>query len=165
MTKTTKRICLVSHFLLGLFQLRALRLYMKLFLTMEKINEKMRQKLKILTVDRKNDDGYWIAGVFNTSEDIAKYIELNLFDDAVVEVQEFEYPREDRALENGEYAYQIVVVNPEKFVIEQIIAPENFKGFYVEENPKSPLRIYLSAKNAAEVEKKCLKIMADRLVV
>lgn len=125
----------------------------------------MKQKLKVLTVDRKNDDGYWIAGIFKTSEEIAKYIELYLFDDVDVEVQEFEYPHEDKALENGDYAYQVVVVNPKKFVIEQILAPENFKGVYLEEDPKSPLRIYLIAKNAAEVEKKCLKIMADRLKV
>lgn len=125
----------------------------------------MKQKLKILTVDRKNDDGYWIAGVFNTDEEIAKYIELYLFEDAVVEVQEFDFPNEVKALENGEYVYQVVMVNPEKFVIEHILSPENFKGLYIDDNPKLPLRIYLSAKNAAEVEQKCLKIIAERLAV
>ena len=125
----------------------------------------MKQKLKILTVDRKNDDGFWIAGAFDNDEEILKYINLYLLDDAVTEVQEFDYPNEVKALENGEYAYQVVVINPEKFIIEQILAPENFKGFYVEEKLKSPLRIYLSAKNSKDVEQKCLKIMAKRLVV
>lgn len=125
----------------------------------------MTQKLKILTVDRKNDDGYWIAGVFDTDEEIAKYIELYLFDDAVVEVQEFDYPNKVTPLKNGEYAYQVVMVNPEKFVIEQILAPETYSGPYIDESPKSPLRIFLSAKNAVEVEQKCLKIIAERLVV
>ncbi|MEJ5996387.1 hypothetical protein WG904_18305 [Pedobacter sp. Du54] len=124
----------------------------------------MKEKLKILTVDRKNDDGYWIAGVFKNDEEIAKYIELYLFDDAVTEIQEFDFPNEVRALENGEYAYQVVMVNPHKFVIEHILAPEKFNGFYIDDNPKQPLRIYLSAKNAAEVEQKCLKIMAERVV-
>lgn len=124
----------------------------------------MKKKLKILTVDRKNDDGYWIAGVFNTDEEIAKYIELYLFDDAVVEVQEFDPPTKVEALENGEYAYQVLVVNPEKFIIEQILTPEHFNGFYIDDQPKFPLRIFLSAKNAAEVEQKCLEIMEERLV-
>ena len=122
------------------------------------------KKLKILTVDRKNDDGYWVAGVFNTDEEIAKYIELYLFDDAVVEVQEFDYPQGAKPLANGEYAYQVVVVNSDTFVIEHILAPENFNGLYIDENPKSPLRIFISAKNAADVQKKCLKIMAEYLV-
>lgn len=122
------------------------------------------KKLKILTVDRKNDDGYWIAGIFNTDEEIAKYIDLYLFDDAVVEIQEFEYPHEAKPLANGEYAYQVVVVNSETFVIEQILAPENFSGFHIDETPKLPLRIFISAKNAAEVKQKCLKIMAEYLV-
>jgi len=125
----------------------------------------MNEKLKILTVDRKNDDGYWIAGIFESDEEIAKYIELYLFDDAVTEVQEFDYPTQVKPLKNGEYAYQVVMVNPEKFVIEQILAPEQFKGFYIDDNPKSPIRFYLSAKNAGDVEQKCLKIMAERLVI
>ncbi|RZK26326.1 MAG: hypothetical protein EOO43_03175 [Flavobacterium sp.] len=125
----------------------------------------MKEKLKILTVDRKNDDGYWIAGAFRSDEEIAKYIELYLSEDAVVSVQEFDFPIEPTSLENGVYAYQVVMVNPEKFVIEQILAPEEFKGVYIEDHPKSALRIYLSAKNAADVEQKCLKIMAERLVV
>ncbi len=125
----------------------------------------MKQKLKILTVDRKGDDGYWVAGAFNSDEEVAKYIDLYLFADAVVEVQEFDYPNEPKALDNGEYAYQVVMVNPEKFVIEQILAPEDYKGLMIEERVKSPLRIYLAAKNAAEVEQKCLKIMAERFAV
>lgn len=120
------------------------------------------KKLKILTVDRKNDDGYWIAGVFNTDEEIAKYIELYLFEDAVVEVQEFDYPNEVKPLANGEYVYQVVVVNSETFVIEHILAPENFNGLYIDENPKSPLRIFISAKNAEDVKQKSLEIMTNR---
>ena len=125
----------------------------------------MKEKLKILTVDRKNDDGYWIAGIFNNDEEIAKYVELYLFDDAVIEVQEFDYPTKVEPLENGEYAYQVVMVNPEKFVIEKILAPEQFNGLQIDEHPKRPTRIYLSAKNAADVAKKCLKIIAERLVI
>ena len=125
----------------------------------------MNEKLKILTVDRKNDDGYWIAGLFKSDEEIAKYIELYLFDDAVFEVQEFDYPTQVKPLENGEYAYQVVMVNPEKFVIEKILAPEQFNGLQIDEHPKRPTRIYLSAKNAADVAEKCLKIMAERLVI
>lgn len=125
----------------------------------------MKQKLKILTVDRKNDDGYWIAGVFTCDEEIAKYLSLYLDEDAVVEVQEFDYPNEPKALESGEYAYQMAMVNPQKFVIERILAPADYKGPFIEELPKSPLRIYISAKNATEAHKKCLKIMFERLVV
>jgi len=125
----------------------------------------MKRKLKVLTVDRKNDDGYWIAGIFNTDEEIAKYIELYLFEDAVFEVQEFDYPQEIKPLENGEYAYQVVVINPETFIIEQILAPENFNGLYLDENPKLPLRIFLSAKNAADVKQKCLKIMTKYVAI
>ncbi|MES2653289.1 MAG: hypothetical protein V4663_16230 [Bacteroidota bacterium] len=125
----------------------------------------MKRRLKILTVDRKNDDGYWIAGIFNTDEEVAKYMELYLFDDAVVEVQEFDYPAEVSSLPNGEYAYQVLVVNPENFVIEQILSPENFTGFRIDDQEKLPLRLFLSARNAAEVKQKCLKIMAERILV
>lgn len=118
-------------------------------------------KLKILTVDRENDDGYWIAGVFNTDEEIAKYMELYLFDDATVEVQEVDYPNEIVPLANGEYAYQVLVVNPKKFVIEHILSPENFQGNSIDDQPKSPLRLFLSAKNAAELKEKCLKMMSE----
>ncbi|MBC7615090.1 MAG: hypothetical protein H7202_03390 [Pedobacter sp.] len=125
----------------------------------------MKRKLKILTVERKNDDGYWIAGVFNTDEEVNKYIKLYLFEDAVTEVQDLDYPNEVKSLPNGEYAYQVVVVNPEKFVIEQILAPEDFSGLLIDDNPKLPLRIFLSAKNAEDVKRKCLKIMAARVAV
>ena len=118
-------------------------------------------KLKILTVDRKNDDGYWIAGVFNTDEEIAKYIALYLFDDVAVEVQEVDYPNETFPLENGEYAYQVLVVNPKRFVIEHILSPENFQRAYIEDQPKSPLRLFLSARNASELKQKCLKMMSE----
>ena len=123
----------------------------------------MKRKLKILTVGRKNDDGYWIAGVFNTDEEVNKYIKLYLFEDAVTEVQDFDYPNEVNSLPNGEYAYQVVVVNPEKFVIEQILAPEDFSGFLIDDDPKLPLRIFISAKDAEDVKQKCLKIMAARI--
>ena len=125
----------------------------------------MKRKLKILTVGRKDDDGYWIAGVFNTDEEVNKYIELYLFDDAVTEVQDFDYPTDIKSLPSGEYAYQVVVVNPEKFVIEQILAPEDFSGFLIDDNPKFPLRIFLSAKNAEDAKQKCLKIMVERVAV
>ena len=125
----------------------------------------MKRKLKILTVERKNDDGYWIAGVFNTDEEVNKYIKLYLFKDAVTEVQDFDYPNEVNSLPNGEYAYQVVVVNPEKFVIEQILAPKDFSGFLIDDDPKLPLRIFLSAKDAEDVKQKCLKIMAARIAM
>lgn len=125
----------------------------------------MKRKLKILTVGRKNDDGYWIAGVFNTDEEVNKYIKLYLFEDAVTEVQDFDYPNEVNSLPNGEYAYQVVVVNPEKFVIEQILAPKDFSGFLIDDDPKLPLRIFLSAKDAEDVKQKCLKIMAARIAM
>lgn len=120
----------------------------------------MKRKLKILTVDRKNDDGYWIAGVFDTDEEIANYISLYLIDDNNVEVQEVDYPQVVSSLPNGEYAYQLLVVNPTKFVVEHILAPEHFTGFRVDQEPKSPTRIFLSAKNAMEVKQKCLEIMS-----
>ncbi len=125
----------------------------------------MKKKLKILTVDRKNDDGYWIAGIFDTDEEIEKYVDLYLFDDVNFEVEEFDYPQEAKCLANGEYVYQVLVVNQVTFVIEQILAPENFSGIYIDDNPKLPLRIFLSAKNAADVKQKCLKIMAAQLTI
>ena len=127
------------------------------------ITKRMKKKLKVLTVDRKNNDGYWIAGVFDTDVEVAQYIERYLFDDAVFEVQEYDYPLEVTPLANGEYAYQILVVNPETFVIENILAPNSFKGVQVEESEKTPTRIYLSAKNAEDVRQQCLKIMSDRI--
>ena len=47
----------------------------------------MKGKLKILTVERKNDDGYWIAGVFNTDEEVNEYIKLYLFEDGNLHVR------------------------------------------------------------------------------
>ena len=125
----------------------------------------MKKKLKILTVDRKTDNSYWIAGIFDTDEEIDKYVELFLFDDAVFEVQEFEHPISIDCLPNGEYAYQVLVVNPTEFIIEHILAPHHFNGFHIDENPKMPIRIFISAKNAADVKQKCLKIMAAKLVL
>lgn len=124
----------------------------------------MNKKLQILTVDRKNGDGYWIAGIFQSDEEISKYIDLYLFDDDEFEVEEVDFPREIKSLENGEYAYQVLVVNDDAFVIEKILVPEEFTGFRIENDPKSPVRIILSAKNAADVQLKCLKIMATHLV-
>jgi len=123
----------------------------------------MKKKLKVLTVDRKNNDGYWIAGIFGTDAEVANYIDLYLFDDAVVEVQEFDYPQTISPLANGEYVYQVLVVNPETFVIEHILHPENFDGLHMEENSKSPSRIFLSARNAEDVKQQCLKIMAEHI--
>lgn len=125
----------------------------------------MKRKLKILTVDRPHDDGYWIAGVFDTDEEIQKYIELYLFDDPVVSIEEVDYPKDVKSLPNGEYAYQVLVANPENFIVEAILPPESFTGFRVVSEAKSPTRIFISAKNAAELKAKCLTIMADRMLV
>ena len=119
------------------------------------------KKLKILTVDRKGDDGYWVAGVFETDEEIAKHIELFFFEDTSFEIEEIDYEKEIKCLANGEYAYQVIVVNSETFVIEQILAPEDYTGQHINDHPKQPLRIILAAKNAADVKQKCLKIMAE----
>ncbi|MGF1925041.1 MAG: hypothetical protein ACQUHE_12750, partial [Bacteroidia bacterium] len=138
-----------------------------LIITVEvfKLRTNMKRKLKILTVDRSKDDGYWIAGVFDTDEEIQKYIELYLFDDPVVSVEEVDYPNEIRPLPNGEYAYQVLVANPENFIVEAILPPERFTGFRVVSDAKSPTRIFIAAKNAAELKTKCLSIMADRMLV
>ncbi|RZK41401.1 MAG: hypothetical protein EOO90_11430 [Pedobacter sp.] len=122
----------------------------------------MTRKLKILTVDRKNDDGYWIAGIFQTEEEIAEYVKLHLFEDQAFEVLHANLSPEFKTMENGEYAYQVLVVNSKNFVVEKILPPENFRGLYIDDFEKLPLRIFISAKDAKDLKQKCIKIMLDR---
>jgi len=124
----------------------------------------MNKKLQILTVDRKNGDGYWIAGIFENEEAVSKYIDLYLFEDDEFEVETFDFPQEVKSLDNNEYAYQVLVINTTTFAIERILDPKDFNGFHIENDPKMPLRIILSAKNAADARAKCLQIMAEQLV-
>ncbi|SFH45678.1 hypothetical protein [Pedobacter insulae] len=124
----------------------------------------MNKKLQILTVDRKNGDGYWIAGIFENEEAVSKYIDLYLFEDDDFEVETFDFPNEVKSLDNQEYAYQVLAINNTTFAIERILDPEDFRGLTIENDPKSPLRITLSAKNAADAQAKCLQIMSKQLV-
>lgn len=118
------------------------------------------KKLKVLTVDRANGDGYWIAGLFDSDEELFKYIELHFFDESDYEIEEVAYQLDLRCLANGEYAYKVIVANPTTFIIDQILAPETYNGPLVDDNPKYPLTLILAAKNASDLKGKCLEMMA-----
>lgn len=118
------------------------------------------KKLKVLTVDRENGDGFWVAGLFDTDEELLKYIDLHFFDESDYEVEEVSYQLDLRCLANGEYVYKVIVANPTTFIIDQIIAPETYNGPAVEDDPKNPLTLILSAKNASDLKGKCLEMMA-----
>lgn len=120
----------------------------------------MDQKIKVLIVEHKHEEGYWIAGAFLSDEAVAQYVDLYLFEEDEYEVEEFPLALPVKPLQNGEYIYQVLVLNQKEFLIEEILDPEDYAGPYM--NHKLPLRIRVSARNAEDAREKSRILLKDR---
>ncbi|MCY1511618.1 hypothetical protein D9M68_460520 [compost metagenome] len=120
----------------------------------------MDQKIKVLIVERKHEEGYWIAGTFLSDEAVAQYVDLYLFEEDEYEVEEFPLILPVKPLQNGEYAYQVLVQNQNEFLIEAILDPDEYTGPSL--NAKLPLRIQISARNAEQAREKSRILLKTR---
>lgn len=123
----------------------------------------MEEHLKILTVERPNNDGFYIAGVFQSEAEVSRYIDLYLTGEEDYEVINQQKQTSIIPTINGEYVYQMLVASPSRFFIEKILDPEEYEApcFLVSE--KEPLRILLAARNGADAAKKCRQLMESKI--